>query len=90
MRRKTFHRTVNELLAAWEDGGVRHFIPVTFQLYEPHVDALLMAFTTPGAENHRGGPGGPWRWAISWKAPGRWTMPGNSPPPSCSTWLRNG
>jgi len=46
MRRKTFHRTVNELLAAWEDGGVRHFIPVTFQLYEPHVDALLMAFTT--------------------------------------------
>lgn len=46
LRRKTFHRTVNELLAAWEDGGVRHFIPVTFQLYEPHVDALLMAFTT--------------------------------------------
>jgi len=46
LRRKTLHRTVNELLASWEDGGVGHIIPVTFHMYEPHVDALLMAFTT--------------------------------------------
>jgi creatinine amidohydrolase len=46
LRRKTFHRTVNELVAAWEDGGVRQIVAVTFQTYEPHVDALLMAFTT--------------------------------------------
>jgi creatinine amidohydrolase len=46
LRRKTLLRTVNELLAAWEDGGVRHFIVVTAQRYEPHVDALLMAVTT--------------------------------------------
>lgn len=46
LRRKTLLRAVNELLAAWEDGGVRHFIVVTAQRYEPHVDALLMAITT--------------------------------------------
>lgn len=46
LRRKTLLRAVNELLAAWEDGGVRHFVVVTAQRYEPHVDALLMAVTT--------------------------------------------
>lgn len=49
LRRKTLHRMVNELLATWEDGGVRQFILVTSQRYEPHVDALLMAFTTRSA-----------------------------------------
>lgn len=46
LRRKTLLRAVNELLAAWEDGGVRHFVVVTAQRYEPHVDALLMAITS--------------------------------------------
>lgn len=49
LRRKTLLRSVNELLAAWEDGGVRQFILVTAQRYEPHVDALLMAFTIRSA-----------------------------------------
>lgn len=46
LRRKTFHRAVNELLASWEDHGFREFIIVTAHRYEPHVDALLMALTT--------------------------------------------
>ncbi len=45
LRRKTFHRTVNELLANWEDHGVTEFILLTAQRYEPHLDALLMALT---------------------------------------------
>lgn len=46
LRRKTFHRAVNELLASWEDHGFREFVIVTAHRYEPHVDALLMALTT--------------------------------------------
>jgi creatinine amidohydrolase len=46
MRRKTFHRAVNELLAGWEDHGFREFIILTAHRYEPHLDALLMALTT--------------------------------------------
>lgn len=46
LRRKTFHRAINELLAGWEDGGFREFILVTAHRYEPHLDALLMALTT--------------------------------------------
>ena len=45
LRRKTLHRTVNELLAGWEDHGVTEFVLVTAHRYEPHVDALLMAMT---------------------------------------------
>jgi creatinine amidohydrolase len=44
-RRKTLHRAVNELLAGWEDHGVKEFILITAHRYEPHVDALLMAMT---------------------------------------------
>ena len=46
LRRKTFHRAVNELLAGWEDDGFREFIILTAHRYEPHLDALLMALTT--------------------------------------------
>lgn len=46
LRRKTFHRAVNELLADWEDDGFREFIILTAHRYEPHLDALLMALTT--------------------------------------------
>lgn len=45
LRRKTFHRAVNELLARWEDHGVTEFIIVTAHRYEPHLEALLMALT---------------------------------------------
>jgi creatinine amidohydrolase len=46
LRRKSLHRAVNELLAQWEDDGVREFLIVTAQRYEPHLEALLMALTT--------------------------------------------
>lgn len=46
LRRKTLHRTVNELLAGWEDHGVTEFLIVTAQRSEAHVDALLMALTS--------------------------------------------
>lgn len=49
LRRKTLHRTVNELLAGWEDRGVRRFYLITSYRYDAHLDALLMALTT-GAE----------------------------------------
>jgi creatinine amidohydrolase len=45
LRRKTLHRTVNELLASWEDHGVTETVIVTAYRYEPHLDALLMALT---------------------------------------------
>ena len=46
LRRKTLHRAVNELLARWEECGVREFILVTAHRYEPHLEALLMALST--------------------------------------------
>ncbi len=46
LRRKTFHRAINELLAGWEDDGFREFILITAHRFEPHLDALLMALTT--------------------------------------------
>lgn len=46
LNRKTLHRTVNELLAAWEDHGVREFILVTGHRSEAHLEALLMALTS--------------------------------------------
>lgn len=46
LRRKTLHRALNELLAGWEDHGVREFFFVTAHRHEPHLDALLMALTT--------------------------------------------
>jgi len=45
LRRKTLHRAVNEIMASWEEDGVREFVLVTAHGYEPHVDALLMALT---------------------------------------------
>ena len=46
LRRKTLHRTVNELLASWEDHGVSEVVVITAHRYEPHLDALLMALTS--------------------------------------------
>jgi len=45
LRRKTFHRAINELLARWEDHGVSEFVIFTAHRYEPHLEALLMALT---------------------------------------------
>ena len=46
LRRKTFHRAVNELLADWEDHGVEEFILVTAHPSSRHLEALLMALTS--------------------------------------------
>lgn len=46
LSRKTLLRTVNELLADWEDAGLEELIIITASSYEPHLDALLMALTT--------------------------------------------
>lgn len=45
LRRKTFHRVLNELLSRWEDHGVREFVVITAHRYEPHVEALLLCVT---------------------------------------------
>lgn len=44
-RRKTFHRAVNEILAKWDDHGVREVIVVTCQRSEPHLEALLTSLS---------------------------------------------
>lgn len=46
LARKTLHRTVNELLADWEDHGVEEFILVSGHRSEAHLEALLMALTS--------------------------------------------
>lgn len=45
LRRKTFHRVINELMQMWEEDGVRHFAVVTAHRFEPHLEALLMTAT---------------------------------------------
>lgn len=45
LRRKTLHRSINELLARWEDHGVSEFVILTAYRHEPHLEALLMALT---------------------------------------------
>ena len=45
LRRKTFHRAINELVQMWEEDGVRHFALVTAHRFEPHLEALLMTAT---------------------------------------------
>lgn len=42
LRRKTFHRAVNELLGRWDDDGVEEFIIITAHRFEPHLEALLL------------------------------------------------
>jgi creatinine amidohydrolase len=46
LRRKTLHLCLNELLASWEDHGVRELILVTGHRSEAHLEALLMALTS--------------------------------------------
>lgn len=42
---KTLHRVLNELLAAWEEDGVREFILLTAHRHDPHLDALATLLT---------------------------------------------
>lgn len=45
LRQKTLHRALNELLASWEEHGVREFIIITAHRHEPHLDALATLIT---------------------------------------------
>ncbi|MEJ2205642.1 MAG: creatininase family protein [Gemmatimonadota bacterium] len=45
LRRKTFHRVLNELFARWEDHGVEEFVVVSAHRYDPHLEAILMVLT---------------------------------------------
>jgi creatinine amidohydrolase len=45
MRKKTLHRMLNDLLGAWEAGGVREFILLTAHRYDPHQEALATVIT---------------------------------------------
>lgn len=45
LRQKTLHRSLNELLAAWEDHGVTDFLLFTAHRHEPHLDALATLLT---------------------------------------------
>jgi creatinine amidohydrolase len=49
LQRKTLHRAINELLAEWEDHGIREFLLLTAHQFEPHLEALLMAMTSAAA-----------------------------------------
>lgn len=46
LRRKTFHRAINELLASWDDHGITEVIVITAQRHEPHLESLLTALTS--------------------------------------------
>ena len=45
LRQKTLHRAINELLASWEEHGLREFIIITAHRHEPHLDALATLIT---------------------------------------------
>jgi creatinine amidohydrolase len=49
LRRKTLHRALNDLLAAWEGHGFEEFILITANFHDPNLDAL----TTVVTENAR-------------------------------------
>lgn len=45
LRQKTLHRSLNELLAAWEKHGLSEFVVITAHRHEPHLDALATLLT---------------------------------------------
>lgn len=51
LRRKTFHRAMNEVIASWEDHGVEHFVIITAHRFEPHLEALLMTPSGPSTQS---------------------------------------
>lgn len=45
LRKKTLHRLLNDLLNAWEDGGVEEFILITTHQQDAHQEALATVVT---------------------------------------------
>jgi creatinine amidohydrolase len=45
LRKKTLHRTLNDLLDTWEAGGVREFVLITAHSHDPHQEALATVVT---------------------------------------------
>jgi creatinine amidohydrolase len=46
MRKKTLHRMLNDLLASWEETGIREFILLTAHDHDPHQEALATVITS--------------------------------------------
>src|SRR6476659_6048542 len=46
VRKKTLHRTLNDLLDTWESTGVKEFILLTAHEHDPHQEALATVITT--------------------------------------------
>ena len=46
LRRKTLHRTLNDLIDTWEATGVREFILLTAHEHDPHLEALSTVVTS--------------------------------------------
>ena len=49
VRRKTLHRLMNDLVGAWEAGGVREFVILTAHGQDPHQEALSTLRTREAA-----------------------------------------
>jgi len=45
VRKKTLHRTLNDLLDTWESTGIREFILMTAHEHDPHLEALSTVVT---------------------------------------------
>jgi creatinine amidohydrolase len=45
LRRKTLHRVLNDLCAAWEGHGFEEFILISANFHDPHLDALTTVVT---------------------------------------------
>lgn len=46
LRKKTLHRTLNDLLDTWESTGIKEFILLTAHEHDPHQEALSTVTTT--------------------------------------------
>ena len=46
LRKKTLHRTLNDLLDTWESTGIKEFILLTAHEHDPHQEALSTVITT--------------------------------------------
>ncbi len=46
VRRKTLHRTLNDLVDSWEGEGVREFVLLTAHEHDPHLEALETVITS--------------------------------------------
>jgi creatinine amidohydrolase len=46
LRRKTLHRTLNDLIDTWESTGIKEFILLTAHEHDPHLEALATVITS--------------------------------------------